>query len=91
MMSKQHIHIGIEDASRSFDRFVEARHNAETGEIEQAGIHLNFEDFPMLSAVLTPKRLEPYVFLVALCSLEILSQCWSFYSDPRLPYIKTYI
>ncbi len=58
MMSKQHIHIGIEDASRGFDRFVEAWHNAKTGEIEQAEIHLNFEDFAMLSAVLTPKRLE---------------------------------
>jgi predicted transcriptional regulator len=58
MMSKQHIHIGIEDASRGFDRFVEAWHKAETGEIEQAEIHLNFEDFAMLSSVLTPKRLE---------------------------------
>jgi len=58
MMSKQHIHIGIEDTSRGFDRFVEAWHKTETGEIEQAEIHLNFEDFDMLSSVLTPKRLE---------------------------------
>ena len=46
-MSKQHIHIGVEDASRGFDRFVEAWHKAEMGEIEQAEIHLNFEDFEL--------------------------------------------
>ena len=57
-MSKKHTHIGIEDATRGFDGFVEAWHKAETGEIEQAAIHLNFEDFAMLSSVLTPKRLE---------------------------------
>ena len=57
MMSKQHIHIGVEDASHG-DRFVEAWHKAETAEFEQAEIHLNFEDFAMLSSVLTPKRLE---------------------------------
>jgi len=33
MKSKQHIHIRIEDADRGFDRFVEAWHTAETGEI----------------------------------------------------------
>jgi predicted transcriptional regulator len=60
MMSKQHIHIGVEDASHGFDRFIEAWHKAEKGEgeIGQAEIHLNFEDFAMLSLVLTPKRLE---------------------------------
>ena len=57
-MSKQHIHIGIEDASHGFDRFFEAWHKAEAGEIEQAEIHLNFEDLAMLSSILTPKRLE---------------------------------
>jgi len=57
-MGKQHTHIGIEDAARGFDRFVEAWHKAEAGEIERAEIHLNFDDFAMLSSVLTPKRLE---------------------------------
>ncbi|MGB5458175.1 MAG: hypothetical protein WBO16_06455 [Gammaproteobacteria bacterium] len=54
MMGKQHIHIGIEDASHGFDRFVEAWHKAEAGEIEQAEVHLYFEDFAMPSSVLTP-------------------------------------
>lgn len=57
-MSKQHIHIGVEDADRGFERFVEAWHKAETGETEQAEIHLNFEDFAKLASLLTPKRLE---------------------------------
>jgi len=57
-MSKQHIHIGVEDADRGFERFTEAWHKIEAGEIEQAEIHLNFEDFAMLASVLTPKRLE---------------------------------
>lgn len=57
-MSKQRIHIGVEDAERGFDRFIEAWHKAESGESEQAEIHLNFEDFAMLASVLTPKRLE---------------------------------
>ncbi len=57
-MSKQHIHIGVEDTDRGFERFIEAWHKAEAGEVEQAEIHLNFEDFSMLASVLTPKRLE---------------------------------
>lgn len=57
-MSKQHIHIGVEEAERGFDRFIEAWHKAESGESEPVEIHLNFEDFAMLAAVLTPKRLE---------------------------------
>jgi len=57
-MSKQHIHIGVEDAKHGFVRFVEAWHKAETSETEQAEIHLNFEDFSMLASVLTPRRLE---------------------------------
>ena len=47
----------MEDAERGFDRFVEAWHRAEAGEIEQVEVHLNFEDFAMLLSVLTPKRL----------------------------------
>ncbi len=57
-MSKQHIHIGVEDANYGFERFTEAWHKAKVGEVEQAEIHLNFEDFSMLASVLTPKRLE---------------------------------
>lgn len=57
-MSKQHIHIGVEDANRGYERFVEAWHKAEADETKQAEIHLNFEDFAMLASVLTPKRLE---------------------------------
>lgn len=57
-MSKQHIHIGIEDASRGYERFIDAWNKAETSDIEQTEIHLNFEDFAMLVSVLTPKRLE---------------------------------
>jgi len=58
IVSKQHIHIGVADADRGFDRFVEAWHKAEAEETEQAEIHLNFENFTMLASVLTPKRLE---------------------------------
>ena len=56
-MSKQHIHIGVEDAGRGFERFMEAWRKAEAGEIEEAEVHLNFEDFAKLLSVLTPKRL----------------------------------
>jgi predicted transcriptional regulator len=57
-MSKQHIHIGVEEANHGFDRFIKTWRQAEIGEIEQAEIHLNFEDFAMLASALTPKRLE---------------------------------
>ena len=57
-MSKQRIHIGVEDADRGFDRFIRAWQKAEAGEIDSPEVHLNFEDFAMLAAVLTPKRLE---------------------------------
>ncbi len=57
-MGKQHIHIGVEDANRGFKRFIDAWHKAEVDKTEGAEIHLNFEDFAMLTAVLTPKRLE---------------------------------
>lgn len=56
-MSKQHIHVGVEDAERGYKRFTEAWHKTEAGDIEQAKVHLNFEDFAMLLSVLTPKRL----------------------------------
>ena len=57
-MSKQHIHMGVEDAGRGFDRFVDAWKRAEAGEIGEPEIHLNFEDLSMLLSVLTPRRLE---------------------------------
>ena len=57
-MSKQHIHIGVEDAERGLRRFIETWHKAESGAIDQAEIHLNFESFSVLASVLTPKRLE---------------------------------
>ena len=56
-MNIKHIHIDLEDAKHGYERFVEAWHKAETGDIEQVEVHLNFEDFAMLLSVLTPKRL----------------------------------
>jgi predicted transcriptional regulator len=53
MMSKQHIHVSVEDAERGFKRFVDHWRKAETGTIDQAEIHLNFESFSMLASVLT--------------------------------------
>ena len=57
-MGTSRIHVGVEEASRGFERFVEAWRGAESGEGTTAEVHLNFEDFAMLAAVLTPKRLE---------------------------------
>lgn len=57
-MKKQHIHIGVEDAERGFDRFIEAWHRAEKRDVNAPEVHLNFEDFSMLIALLTPRRLE---------------------------------
>ena len=57
-MSKQHIHIGVEDAEQGYKRFIDTWHNAEIDTRDQTEIHLNFENFPMLISVLTPRRLE---------------------------------
>ena len=57
-MSTQHIHVGVEDAKRGFERFVAAWNTAQSGEVQETEVHLNFEDFAMLASVLTPKRLE---------------------------------
>jgi len=57
-MSNQHIHIGVEDAQQGFERFIDAWRKAQSGAVDEAEVHLNFEDFSMLTAVLTPKRLE---------------------------------
>lgn len=57
-MTKQHLHIGVEDAKQGFERFVDAWHRAEKAAIAPPEIHLNFEDFSMLMALLSPRRLE---------------------------------
>ena len=57
-MNKQHIHVGIEDTDRGFERFVETWERAEQGHIKEAEVHLNFEDLSMLLSILTPRRLE---------------------------------
>ncbi len=57
-MTKRRIHIGIEDAEQGFPRFVRAWHKAEQSESGEVEVHLNFEDFSMLTSILTPKRLE---------------------------------
>ena len=57
-MKKQHIHIGVEDAVRGFDRFAKTWERAERGQIKETEIHLNFEDLSALLSILTPYRLE---------------------------------
>ena len=57
-MNKQHIHVGVEDANRGFDRFVETWVRAEKGQITETEAHLNFQDLRMLLSILTPRRLE---------------------------------
>lgn len=57
-MSKQHIHVGTESAERGFERFKDAWHHAEQDTLAETEVHLNYEDLPMLLAVLTPRRLE---------------------------------
>ena len=57
-INKQHIHVGIEDTERGFERFVETWERAEHGQIKETEIHLNFEDLSMLLSILTPHRLE---------------------------------
>ncbi|MCF6229280.1 MAG: MarR family transcriptional regulator [Gammaproteobacteria bacterium] len=57
-MNKQHINIGMENAERGFQRFADAWGRAEQGQINEAEVHLNFEDLSMLLSILTPRRLE---------------------------------
>ena len=58
-MKTQHIHVGVEDAARGYERFIEAWKSSEAKPgVTNTEVHLNFEDFAMLAAVLTPKRLE---------------------------------
>lgn len=58
MTKKTHIHVGTEAEDRAFDRFVNAWHRAEKGEIEEVEVHLNFEDLATLLSLLTPRRFE---------------------------------
>ena len=58
MKNKQHIHVGMEDTDRGFERFVETWERAERGQIKEMEVHLNFEDLSMLLSILTPRRLE---------------------------------
>ena len=58
MKNKQHIHVGIEDTDRGFERFLETWERAEQGQIRETEVHLNFEDMSMLLSILTPRRLE---------------------------------
>lgn len=57
-MSKQQIHVGIEDAQADFERFADVWRRAEAGEEIAPEVHLNFENLELLMTVLTPKRLE---------------------------------
>lgn len=57
-MKTNKVHIGVEEASRGYERFIDAWNKAGGDSSEQAEIHLNFEDFAMLASILTPKRLE---------------------------------
>ena len=58
MMNKQHIHVGVEDPIRGFDRFADTWERAERDQIKETEVHLNFEDLRMLLSILTPRRLE---------------------------------
>jgi len=47
-MKTKKVHIGVEEASRGYDRFIDAWNKAESGSKDKTEIHLNFEDFAML-------------------------------------------
>lgn len=57
-MKQQKIEIGIGNAKESYQRFIDAWHKAESKEITEVEVHLNFEDLETLVTVLTTKRLE---------------------------------
>ena len=57
-MKQQKIDIGVSNAKESYQRFVDAWHKAESGELTDVEVHLNFEDLETLVSVLTAKRLE---------------------------------
>jgi len=52
------ISVGVEEAGRGYERFINAWNNAEGSDDPRSEVHLNVEDFAMLAAVLTPKRLD---------------------------------
>ena len=53
-MNKQHIHVGVEEAERGFERFIETWERAERDQIKETEVHLNFEDLRMLLSILAP-------------------------------------
>lgn len=57
MSKKTHINVGTEAEDKAYDRFVDAWHRAEKDEIQEAEVHLNFEDLTTLLSLLTPRRL----------------------------------
>lgn len=57
-MKNNKIHVGVEEASHGYERFIDAWKEAESGSKKREEVHLNFEDFAMLASILTPKRLE---------------------------------
>lgn len=57
-MTQQKIDIGVSTAKESYQRFIDAWHKAESGDVSDVEIHLNFEDLETLISVLTTKRLE---------------------------------
>lgn len=57
-MTQQKIEIGVGDAKDSYQRFIKAWHQAESGESMDVEVHLNFEDLETLVSVLTAKRFE---------------------------------
>ncbi|MDO3380257.1 HVO_A0114 family putative DNA-binding protein [Geoalkalibacter halelectricus] len=54
----KHIQVGVEGPDKGFDRFIDAWERAQAGEVQEAEVHLNFEDLAALLSVLTPRRLE---------------------------------
>ncbi len=57
-MSKNQIHVGVEDEQADYDRFLDVWRRAEAGEEIEPEVHLSFEDLSLLMSVLTPKRFE---------------------------------
>ncbi len=54
----RHIHIGTETPAHGLERFIDSWERAEREQVNQAEVHLNFENLTMLLSIVTPKRLE---------------------------------
>ena len=57
MTKELELHIG-ESLDEFGERFIEAWHRAERGELTEGEYHVSFEDFATFASVMTPKRLE---------------------------------